>query len=177
MYDFFPRQLFHISEDPAIKKFVPRPSPSHFDKIEGDVVFAITHQLLHNYLLPRDCPRVCFYARADSDPADIEKFIGPAGARYVIALESKWLPVIRKTTMYCYELPAPAFTLLDECAGYYISYEPVAPLSVQPVSDLLAELAQRRTDVRFLETLRPLAEMITKSTLNYSLIRMRNAQS
>jgi hypothetical protein len=67
--------------------------------------------------------------------------------------------------------------LLDECAGYYVSYEPVIPLSVRPVNDLLAELAQRRTDVRFLETLRPLAEMITKSTLNYSLIRMRNAQS
>ncbi len=26
---------------------------------------------MHNYLLPRDCPRVTFYAAADGDPADV----------------------------------------------------------------------------------------------------------
>lgn len=56
------KRLFHISEEPGIKMFVPRPSPSHFDGITGNVVFAISESLLHNYLLPRDCPRVTYYA-------------------------------------------------------------------------------------------------------------------
>jgi len=183
MYDFFPSQLFHISEDPTITQFIPRPSPSFYDKIHGPVVFAITDQLLHHYLLPRDCPRVCFYPGADSDPADIEQYISSAGAGgqhaatpYVMALESKWLPLIRDTTIYCYELPASTFTLLDECAGYYVSYEPVVPVAVRPVNNLLAELLHRQVDVRFLPTLWPLAEKIRRSTLNFSLIRMRHAQ-
>ena len=51
-------RLFHISEEGGIDQFDPRPSPSFFAEIKGDVVFAISGKLLHNYLLPRDCPRV-----------------------------------------------------------------------------------------------------------------------
>ena len=64
-----------------------------------------------------------------------------------MALESKWLPSIRETTIYCYELPVKTFSLLDECAGYYISYDTVVPLSVRPVNKLLSELLHRRVDV------------------------------
>ena len=169
-------RLFHVSEDPAISTFIPRPSPSFFAEIRGDVVFAITGQLLHNYLLPRHCPRVCYYAGEDSEAEDIEVLIGSTEARYVMVMESKWRPIIEAATLYCYELPVDTFSLLDTCAGYYISYEGVTPITREPVSNLLEALAARKVDVRFIENLRPLAEKVRASTLQFSLIRMRNAQ-
>lgn len=171
-----PARLFHISEDPDIEVFSPRPSPSWFEQINGEVVFAISDQLLHNYLLPRDCPRVSFYAGPQSTLADIEKFIGQSPTKFVMALETKWLPLIQQATIYCYELPTPAFTLLDAGAGYYISYEAVKPLSVTPLNNLLAELSKRNVALRFVDTLKPLAAAVSQSTLHFSNIRMRNAE-
>jgi len=169
------RVLFHISEEPDIPVFKPRPSPSHFDMITGDVVFAIDPVLLHNYLLPRDCPRVTFYKGAQSTQEDITRFMGETAADFVMAVESGWLPVIERTTLYCYELPADTFTLLDECAGYYISYQAVMPLSVRPVNNILEELLTRNIELRFMPSLWKLAEAIKQSTLYFSIIRMRNA--
>lgn len=168
-------RLFHVSENPDIKTFIPRPSPSYFKEITGNVVFAINDRLLHNYLLPRDCPRVCYYARQDSSTVDIANYISPSG-NFVMALEYKWKPIVEQTVIYLYELPAQTFTLLDECAGYYISYEPANPLSVKPVTNLLEEITKRNVTVKFVETLKPLSEMIKNSTLNYSIIRMRNGR-
>ena len=129
-------KLFHISEEPGIQLFEPRPSPSHFDGINGDVVFAIAENLLHNYLLPRDCPRVTWYAGAKTTDADKEYFVGNSAASYIVAVESGWYKRIKETTLYCYEFPADDFTLIDECAGYYISYHRVVPISVKSISDI-----------------------------------------
>ena len=166
-------RLYHVSEDPKIKVFIPRPSPSHFDAIHTDVVFAITHSLLHNYLLPRDCPRVTYYPTARSSKEDIEKWMGPGTASHIIAVENKWMPIIQRTTLFVYEMPAQSFTLLDECAGYYISRHTVEPISVKPVYNILEELAKRDVECRVMPSIYPLANIISQSTLNYSLIRMR----
>jgi hypothetical protein len=45
-------ELFHVSDEPAIPRFEPRPSAS----INEPVVGAVDHERLRNYLLPRDCP-------------------------------------------------------------------------------------------------------------------------
>jgi hypothetical protein len=68
-------RLFHISEEPNIALFEPRPSPSFFESITGDVVFAISDELLHNYLLPRDCPRVTWYPSDTTTETDKERFM------------------------------------------------------------------------------------------------------
>src|SRR5580693_955232 len=102
MYD----RLFHISEESGIGKFVPRPSPSFFAAITGDVVYAITDKLLHNYLLPRDCPRVTYYANPNSSPEDVGRFLGQSNARFVVAVETGWFARIKDTTLYSYEFPA-----------------------------------------------------------------------
>ena len=52
------RRLFHVSEDPAIEDFHPRPS-SVAPEV-GPIVWAVAESHLPNYLLPRDCPRVTF---------------------------------------------------------------------------------------------------------------------
>jgi hypothetical protein len=170
-----PKRLFHISEKPNIKIFEPRPSPSYFERLKGDVVFAITDMLLHNYLLPRDCPRVTFYSNQDTAQADKEKFLGSSGSDYVVAIESRWYKVIKQTTLYCYEFPVDAFIELDREAGYYVSYDRVTPLAVRPIGDALGELLERNVEMRIMPTLWPLAEEVSKSSLQFSLIRMRNA--
>jgi len=71
-----PHTLFHISEDADIKIFNPRPSPSYFEGIRGNVVFAISEKLLHNYLFPRECPRVAFYAGDKTSQLIRTNFLG-----------------------------------------------------------------------------------------------------
>ena len=51
-------KLFHVSEEKKIEEFVPRYS----DSTKEPVVWAIAEAKLANYLLPRNCPRVCFSA-------------------------------------------------------------------------------------------------------------------
>lgn len=170
-----PNTLFHISEEGNIQKFIPKPSPSHYDQISGDVVFAITGELLHNYLLPRDCPRVTFYAGANTSPADKERFSGLSDAKYVIAVEQKWLPAIQHSKLYCYEFPADTFSLLDACAGYYVSYQQVNPIAVKLIDNALDELFKRNIELRLLPNLHHLANEVAKSSLNFSIIRLRNA--
>jgi hypothetical protein len=167
--------LFHVSEEPGIKIFEPRPSPSFFAGISGDVVFAIDGKLLHNYLLPRDCPRVTYYPTPKTTDADKGKFIGHSAATHIVTVESAWYQQIKATTLYCYEFPADYFALIDECAGYYISYHPVAPLSVTPVEDIISALLSRNIELRFTPSLIQLADAVSRSTLNFSNIRMRNA--
>jgi hypothetical protein len=65
--------------------------------------------------------------------------------------------------------------MIDECAGYYISYKSAAPLSVTLVDDIMAELLSRNVEVRFTPSLIQLADDISRSSLNFSNIRMRNA--
>jgi hypothetical protein len=170
-----PPKIFHISEDPHIEIFEPRPSPSKIDGVDGNVVFGISGRLLHNYLLPRDCPRVTFYATEKTSVADREKFL-PTAASYVVAVEARRLSEIRKTTLFCYEFDAAPFSLIDEGAGYYVAYEAVRPDRVRRIDDILGELLSRgNIELRFVPELWTLAEKIAASTLNFSIIRMRNA--
>ncbi|HEY4325579.1 MAG TPA: hypothetical protein VGN20_16405 [Mucilaginibacter sp.] len=170
-------RLFHISEKPGIGLFEPRPSPSHFDSITGDCVYAISGTLLHNYLLPRDCPRVTYYLADETTESDKEKFFGNSAASHIVIVESDWYQRIRETTLFCYEFSNEVFALLDECAGYYISYKPVIPLSVSQINDIMAELLNRNIELRFTPSLIKLANDVVKSSLNFSIIRMRNAKA
>ncbi|EHQ28797.1 DUF6886 family protein [Mucilaginibacter paludis] len=165
-------RLFHVSEEAGIQTFLPRPSPSHFKHLTGDVVFAIDHFHLHNYLLPRDCPRVTFYADDEQQTDPLLKF---STAQFVVAVESAWFERILQTTLYCYELPVNNFTLLDKTAGYYVSYAEVKPIEVTVIDNLLQRLLSLDIELRFMPDIKPLAEAVAKSELNFSLIRMRNA--
>lgn len=168
--------IFHVSEEAGIKLFVPRPSPSYFAAITGDVVFAISGKLLHNYLLPRNCPRVTFYAGDDTSQADRDRFLGTSAATYIIIVESGWYKQICDTVLTCYEFAPDNFTLLDACAGYHISYEPEKPVAEQRVANIIEELLKRDVELKFTPSLIDVAAGLSKSTLNFSLIRMRNAK-
>ena len=168
-------RLFHISEEGGIEKFYPRPSPSFFAEIKGDVVFAISGKLLHNYLLPRDCPRVTYYAGPATSPEDRETFLGGSRATHVVAIEAGWFSRVNATTLYCYEFAPGNFTCLDEVAGYYISYGQEIPVSRRRIDDIFGELLKGDIELRILPELWTLAGAVKESSLCFSLIRMRNA--
>lgn len=168
-------RLFHVSDNPNIKVFEPRQSPSYHKSINGNVVYAIADTLLHNYLLPRDCPRICFCSTNSTLELDKEKFFDNIQADFVLAIENKWYEKIQETTLYCYEFPLDDFILLDEEAGYYVSYKNVTPIAMQPVNNLVKELQSGNVELLIKDTLWALAKEISQSTLRYSLIRMRNA--
>jgi hypothetical protein len=161
--------LFHISEEPGIERFEPRPS----DYAAEPVVWAIDNDRLHNYLVPRECPRVTYYAGPQTNAADVERFLGSSCA--VVAVESGWAERLRSCRLYCYQLPADTFSCLDECAGYFVSRVAVVPERVEVIADPIAELIKRGIELRFVPDLWPLRNAVVASTLQFSIIRMRNA--
>ncbi len=162
--------LHHLSEQPGIKRFEPRASAL----APEPVVWAIESARLHNYLLPRDCPRVTFYAGPATTPADVERFLG--GSPAVVTVESGWLDRIRAARLYAYQLPEQTFTCIDACAGYHVSREAVAPQGVEVFDDLLTAILARGVELRVTPSLWPLHDAAAASTLEFSIIRMRNAQ-
>lgn len=161
--------LFHVSEEAGIERFEPRLSGS----MDAPVVWAVHADRLHNYLVPRDCPRVTYYAGPKTIPADVERFLGSSAS--VVAVEGGWLERLRACRLYSYHLPPETFDCIDACAGYYVSRAPVAPAHVEVFGDPMTELLRRGVELRLVPTLWPLGNAVIASTLQFSLIRMRNA--
>ena len=162
--------LFHVSERDGIELFEPR-----WSEIAGrTVVWAIDADRLRNYLVPRECPRVTYYAGPQTVSADVERFLGKSKA--IVAVESEWFERLRSCRLFCYHLPPDSFECLDECAGYFVSSLPVVPARVEALDDLIVHLLRRGVELRFVPNLWPLHDAVVASTLQFSMIRMRNAQ-
>ena len=129
-------KLFHVSEEKNITKFIPRYS-QHTKK---SVVWAIAETKLANYLLPRDCPRICFSVGEKTSLADRQHFLG--SSQQVVAIEALWYEKAITTTLYLYEMPNAAFCLFDSIAGYYLANSIVVPvwqhIVHQPIKELLS---------------------------------------
>lgn len=163
--------LFHISEESSIERFEPRPSPYAAEP----VVWAIDADRLHNYLLPRDCPRVTYYAGPQTTAADVERFLGSSPT--VVAIESAWFERVLVWRLYCYRLPPQTFQCLDQCAGYYVSRQAVVPTQIEVIDDILSALRSRGVELRLMPELWSLHDAVANSTLQFSMIRMRNAST
>jgi hypothetical protein len=161
--------LFHVSEEVGIQRFEPRPSEYTVEP----VVWAIDADRLRNYLVPRDCPRVTYYAGPQTTTADRERFLGSTTAAVVI--EEGWLDRVQQCRLYCYHLPPPTFECIDECAGYFVSRVSVVPARVEVCDDPLSELKRRGVQCRIVPNLWPLRDAVVESSLQFSIIRMRNA--
>jgi hypothetical protein len=119
---------------------------------------------------------VTYYALPESDPADVERLLGPTSARYVVAVEALWLPRIRSVRLYLYEMPPATFVPIDPGAGHHISRESLSPLGIVEVPDALAALLERDVELRVTPSLWGLRDAVVASSLQFSCIRMRNAQ-
>jgi hypothetical protein len=161
--------LFHVSEESGIEQFEPRAQADGTDP----VVWAIDAGRFCNYLVPRECPRVTYYAGRETTDADVERFLGASTA--VIAIEREWFERLRSCRLYCYHLPPDTFECIDECAGYFVSRVPVMPARVDVIEDPVSELLLRGVELRIVPSLWPLRDAVVRSSLQFSIIRMRNA--
>ncbi|HEV2527667.1 MAG TPA: hypothetical protein VGT61_04330 [Thermomicrobiales bacterium] len=165
--------LHHISDRSGIERFVPRVAPT--DPGQREVVWAVDADHLGHFLVPRDCPRVCFRAGPDSTEADIETLLGGDRSRRVVAVEQGWLERISVATLYRYDLHPETFRLHDAVAGYYISDDPVEIVATVALTDLPAELVRAGYELLALPSLWTLREQVIASSLPFSIIRWRNA--
>jgi len=165
-------RLFHVSEEADIEVFEPRvPYRKDIDDSAG-LVWAISEERLHNYLFPRDCPRISCYPVEQTDVNDIIRIIGPSSANSIVAVESKWMPEILRKELYIYEFDVTNFELQDACAGYYVSKELEEPIAVTKIDNILEALLNRDIELRIMPSLWGLRDEVVDSTLNYSCIRM-----
>ncbi|EQB87652.1 hypothetical protein M918_08135 [Clostridium sp. BL8] len=77
--------------------------------------------------------------------------------------------------MYLYEFNPSKFYLQDEIAGYYVSEEVETPINQVIIKDIFAELFKRNVELRIVDNLWHLSSEIQKSSLNWSMCRMKNA--
>lgn len=161
--------LFHVSEEPDIEVFEPRPAT----RSKEHLVWAIDDEHLRNYLVPRECPRVTYSAGPRTTAEDRERFLGESAA--VLAIETGWLERMRSCRLHCYQLPGVTFELADECAGYFVSRVPVRPLRVEVIDDPVSAVLTRGVELRIQPSLWALRDAVIASTLAFSIIRWRNA--
>jgi hypothetical protein len=117
--------------------------------------------------------RVTFYAGPETSAADVETFLGTSPA--VVAVEAAWLERLRSCRLHCYYFLRETFECVDECAGYFVSRVPVVPARIEVIDDPIAELLKRGVELRFMPNLGALRDAVVSSSLQFSLIRMRNA--
>jgi hypothetical protein len=168
-------RLFHVSEEGGIAVFHPRiPVRDDIDKTRG-LVWSINERCLPNFLTPRDCPRVTYHASETTTADDIELHFSSA-SRHVVVIESAWFERMKKAVLYLYEFDPSGFELQDEVAGYYVSTDAQIPIGKTVVTDVFVELFSRNIELRVVDNLHPICRKIQRSSLNWSMCRMRNAK-
>jgi len=65
--------------------------------------------------------------------------------------------------------------MFDEIAGYWLSTNSITPHGVFTLTDLPNAIVERGGELRVVHRLWPLRDAVAKSTLAFSMIRMRNA--
>lgn len=167
-------RLFHVSEEPGIREFLPRiPARKDLDPGVG-LVWALDEAHLPNFFTPRDCPRVTYHATADTSPDDLRWFSSPT-QRHAVVIEQRWFKRMAETTLYIYEFDPAGFALQDASAGYYVASSPQKPIACHVVGDLFAALFRRNVELRVVDNLWSICRGIQGTTLEWSMCRMRNA--
>ena len=169
-------RLFHVSEESDISLFYPRlPARRDLDQTIG-LVWAIDENRLPNFLTPRNCPRIAYYIGPQTTAQDAAAYFPDRRVRVVVTIEEAWAARHAHATLYLYEFDPKDFVLQDDVAGYYVAQTPQTPVSRRRIDDLPHALRECGAQLRTAESLWPLADEITKTSLNWSLCRMAYAQ-
>ena len=159
-----PHALWHVSEEPAIRRFEPR---------EGKV-WAIGTRLLPLYWFPRECPRATFWADAGTTDADVYRFLGGDRSRRVHVVEPDWLEPMRRARVVAYRMPEQPFVENED--RFWISTDAVEPLELVEFGDLVARHEEAGIALHTDPDLLGLWNDVIASTLGFSGIRLRNAR-
>jgi hypothetical protein len=165
-------KVYHFSEEPDIEEFEPRVI-NQAD--ESAKVWAIDDFHAPHYYFPRECPRVCVWPKEDTTLQDRMAFFGMSTVNRMIAIETGWYERVRNGHIYRYTFDGDDFVLYEPNAGYYISTQTVKPIKVEKIEDLIMAILKEGIELRVTPSLMLLKDRILKSTVNFSMIRMRNA--
>ena len=164
--------VFHFSEDPTIRRFVPHvpgSNPSH-----PPAVCAIDAEHAPLYWFPRSCPRTSVWARTDADRERLRELFGSEATR-ICATEGRWLNTMRTTVVYRYTFDPADFQPSMEGDGQYVSLRAVEPVAVEPLDDLIGLHVEAGVELRFTPRLGALTDQILASGLPFSFVRLRQA--
>jgi hypothetical protein len=167
--------LYHFSDEADIAVF--RPHIAKTSAVQNEpLVWAIDDWHSPMYLVPRQCPRACFWAGPKTSDQDRDRWLNHLAPRFVMVVESDWLARIRNATVYRYTLPEASFSSLGHAGGHYVSRQVVEPLHVEPMSDLLQAIVAAGVELRITPRLGPMWKQVhSASTLMYSGTRLGNA--
>lgn len=164
-------RLFHISEEEGIEEFIPRVSKKQWGYQK--YVWALDEEHVHNYLLPRDCPRICVGGK------DLElhgKHIHQMKndwSRAVLFAPLEWEAKIKSCTLFKYEFSSIHFELIDSIGGYYVSIEKEKALGKIKIDNCLQELALQDVELILMpkQELLRLKEQVIQELTDFSIIR------
>jgi hypothetical protein len=159
-----------VSEDPSIEVFHPHRNELH--ALDEALVWAVDTHYQWLYWFPRDCPRACWEANADTTDEDVARWLEGDRERRVAAIEAAWLERMRRANVYAYRLPPETFEPWDK---FFVSRQTVVPLELVELGDLLARHAEADNELRIAPALYPLWDKVISTTLDFSGIRLRNA--
>ena len=129
-----PHALWHVSENPALRRFVPHVSATASSREPR--VWAVDTRHLPLFWYPRDCPRCTFWAGPRTTDADAERFLEGRRDRAVHVIEGRWLERLRAVRLNLYRMPEGSFIEDPEVAGYWTSRETIEPLERLAIGDL-----------------------------------------
>ena len=164
--------LYHFSEDPSIRYFVPHIPTTN--PTQPASVWAIDDAHAPLYWFPRDCPRATVWATSPEQQRQLGREFATSAAR-LHAIEESWIERVRSCVLYVYRFDAALFTPWPEAEGQWVAHEAVEPIDVQQVGDPLECHRERGIELRVLGNLWPLVDQIVESKLPFSIVRIRNA--
>lgn len=166
--------LWHVSEDPDLGHFTPKPSRAGRDG--PDRVWAVDTRHLPLFWFPRDCPRGCIWPVSTTTAEDAEGFFGHTGARRIHVMESSWVGRMLAGRLFAYRLPPAAFEP-HEVGGYWVSDATVEAEDRVELDHLVERHAAAGIELRMTPSIWPFWDAVVGSSVEFSGIRLANAAS
>src|SRR5215470_1669296 len=164
-----PFAVWHVSEDPALSRFLPRRRATG----ERPLVWAVDTRHAPMFWFPRDCPRGCVWPVSANTPEDRERFFGQSAANRIHVIEAGWLRRMQSCCLYAYRLPSEPFRP-HEVGGYWVADQQVEAVERVVIDDLPGRHADARIEVRVTPSIWPFWRRVTNSTVEFSGSRLRN---
>ncbi len=102
------------------------------------------------------------------------QFFPEPSLKMVIAIEYAWLDRLLATPLYRYEMPQESFVDCHD-HGVHVSQAAMESIDVVRLRPSLELLAEHRVELRVMPSLVEIAERMSRTSLHWSNIRMRNA--
>lgn len=162
-------QLYHISEDPAIKVFQPRYPKQNAMRQAAALVWAVAEEHLYEYFVPAACPRVTYRVGRQTLTEDMERWFTTPAHDHAIVIEKAWFRAVATATVYVYEFDPKGFTPQPGNAGFYVSRKTEIPIRRHVVEDCFSAILNMGTELRVVDALAPVRDAIRASSLDWAL--------